>query len=75
LRLSAGMFEVCRSTSLIYLSPYIRGRFRLGLAVGVRSLTRPACSKCSKALDKADGSTGSEFRSWLVVSNEAWLRL
>lgn len=47
----------------IHLSPYIRGRFRLGLAVGVRSLTRPACSNCSRAFDRAEGSIGSEFRS------------
>jgi hypothetical protein len=58
-----------------HLSPYIRGRFRLGLAVGVRSLTRPACSSCSRAFDSIDESTGSEFRSCVLEPKADLLRL
>lgn len=46
----------------------MRGRLRLGLVVGVRSLVLPACSKCSSAFDNADASTASEVPS-------SWLRL
>jgi hypothetical protein len=53
----------------------MRCRLRLGLAVGVRSLTLPACSKCSNARDNAAGSTGSEFRSRVPEANSSWLRL
>jgi len=53
----------------------MRGRFRLGLAIGVRSLIRPACSNCSRALDSAEGSTGSDVRSWALAAKECWLRL
>jgi hypothetical protein len=58
-----------------HLSPYIRGRFRLGLAVGVRSLTRPACSMCPSAFDSAAASIGSELLSWVAVGKAFWLRL
>ena len=56
-------------SSNTYLSPCIRGLFRLGLAIGVRSRALPACSKSFSAFDSADASTGSELRLRL------WLRL
>jgi hypothetical protein len=63
-------------TGPAHLSPYIRGRFRLGLAVGVRALTRPACSNCSSALCSAEASIGSDVvRSCALAANTAWLRL
>jgi hypothetical protein len=43
--------------------------------VGVRSLTRPACSSCSKALESTEESTGSEFRSCALGPMMDWLRL
>lgn len=56
----------CRNRSITrpstYLSPCIRGLLRLGLAIGVRSRTLPACSKSLSAFESADASTGSEFR-------------
>lgn len=61
---------VCRT----HRSPYIRGRFRLGLAVGVRSLTRPACSMCPSAFVSAAASIGSELRS-SVLEGKVLLRL
>ena len=53
----------------------VRGRLRLGLAVGVRSLCRPAFSSCSRARERVEESTGSEFRSYVLESNADWLRL
>lgn len=50
----------------------VRGRLRLGLAVGVRSLARPALPICSSAFERVAESTGSEFRSWMLTD---WLRL
>lgn len=52
----------------------MRGRFRLGLAVGVRSLTRPACSICPSAFVNAAASIGSELRS-SGLEGKIWLRL
>ena len=52
----------------------MRGRFRLGLAVGVRSLTRPACSMCPRAFVNAAASIGSELRS-SGLEGKIWLRL
>jgi hypothetical protein len=55
-------YQVSVFLSQTHLSPAIRGRFRTGLDVGVRSLL-PACSNSSNALLTADESTGSECRS------------
>jgi hypothetical protein len=59
-----------------HLSPYMRGRFRLGLAcVGVRSLTRPACSIWPSAFWRAAASIGSELAWRMLEESIFWLRL
>ena len=54
------MSETKTPNLLTYLSPYTLCLLRLGLAFGVRSLTRAASSIPLRALLKAAGSTGSD---------------